>query len=242
MKKQFLRILPAVAAVLLATACSKDSDDVATPANVATPENVATPTEEVAAPAEEVAKKADVFTLTVSYNTSLSKVSLVDALGSEGPKNLKFDVGDKLNIIVDGEDIPSEGLTADDIEGNSATFHFTNPYLEGKTKDDIESGYMGGDLMFGSKFSSLTDAFNAAWRDLNTTTWTLEDNEACYIYMDSETAKTVYIEYEEDFGPNDMELTKGDVCALIVADTYKVTVDGVDKTSFLKPGKIFYVK
>ena len=234
MKKQFMKILPVAAAVLLATACSKDTDDVATPANVATP------TEEDAAPAEEVAKKADVFTLTVSYSTSLSKVSLANELGSEGEKTLKFDVDDKLTIGIGGEEFISDELTADDIKGNSATFHFNDFGLEGKTKDDIEYGYMGGDLMFGSKCSSLTSALTLARRELNTTTWTLEDKEACYIYMDPTTTKKVHIEFENDFGDDEMDLKPGNVCALIVSGTYSVTVDGVKKT--IVPGKIYYVK
>ncbi|MBO7568392.1 MAG: hypothetical protein J6T60_15000 [Bacteroidales bacterium] len=258
MKKNFLRILPIAAAVLLATSCSKDNDDNTIVENNAAQENVGNTVVDNNAAQENVEAVHD-FALTVSNSQSLSKLSLVGEVGGNGTKDLKFDVDDVLNIFtgewddmgtVDDEEddeaiyYASVPLTADDIsaDGKSATFHFTQSALDGKTKDDIKSGYMGVyKYVQIEDYPSLTEAISKSCRKLNLSTWTLELRQyRCLIYMDPSTTKTVVVEYYDmDLDDwNTVTLEKGH--AYNVDTDFDVTVDGESK--ILKDGKLYYVK
>ncbi|MBO7440862.1 MAG: hypothetical protein J6U21_14415 [Bacteroidales bacterium] len=261
MKKNFLRILPIAAAVLLATSCSKDNDDNTIVENNAAQENVGNTVVDNNAAQEDVEAVHD-FALTVSNSQSLSKLSLVGEVGGNGTKDLKFDVDDVLNIFtgewddmgtVDDEEDDKEiyyasvPLTADDIsaDGKSATFHFTQSALDGKTKDDIKSGYMGvytnPQYVHIEDYSSLTEAISKSYRKLNLSTWTLETrNYRCLIYMDPSTTKTVVVEYYDIYLDDWTTVTLEKGHAYHVDTDLEVTVEGESK--ILKEGKLYYVK
>lgn len=249
MKKNFLRILPIAVAVLLATSCSKDKDDNTVVENNAAQENV---------------EAVHDFALTVSNGESLSKLSLAGELGGNETKALKYDIGDKLYIALKEEDgapdfFGSQPLTAEDIsaDGKEATFHFTQPVFDGKTTDDVEEGFMGGDgdddpngLLYTFSKEEYTDplkgALSFASRRLDVSTWTLTPADwHSVIYLDPATEKKVAVTYwvydpdTEKDRPMTITLTAGNA---YVVNVYEVEVTVGNDSKTVEGGKLYYVK
>ncbi len=250
MKKNFLRILPIAAAVLLATSCSKDNDD-----NTIVENNAA----------QEKVEAVHDFALTVSNGESLSKLSLADELGGNETKALKYDIGDKLYIALKDEEdgapdfFESKPLTDADIsvDGTEATFHFPQPECAGKTPADVREGFMGanGDddpdepfytFSAGEDTDPLTRALSFAKRDLDVSSWTLKESSYhCVIYLDPNTEKEVELTYyaydhvtEEDV-PETITLEAGYAYVIGLYQGVAVTVEGASKS--LVAGKLYYV-
>lgn len=128
MKKQFLRILPVVAAVLLATSCSKDDDN-------AVDNNVTPGTETVA--------EKQVYYLKVSNGESLSKIALDGNLGDGQKKSLKFEGGDDLTLEFtvkygEGENATSKNVTiVGTYDNGKGAFGFNPENATNSDKSDV---------------------------------------------------------------------------------------------------------
>ena len=144
MKRTFLTILPIAAALLLATSCSKDSDD----NNVSIIDNPQ-PAETIEQPAETTVKIP--FTVKVGGGESLSKISY--ALQKDGDN----DIWNKVTRTFDDDDLATGThpitLTVNGAETNSG---ITESTLSLK-KDDGGNFYFEGDITVDA---DKKDAFN----------------------------------------------------------------------------------
>ena len=255
MKKNFLRILPIAAAVLLATSCSKDNDDNTIVENNAAQENVGNTVVDNNAAQENVEAVHD-FALTVSNSESLSKVSLATPLGTVGTKYLKFDEGDVLYISFDDPNLKesftstyykSEALKSADIsaDGKSATFHFTQTEFDGKTADDVTFGYMGILDIYDEEtfwaYESLDEALRYSYRRLDLDSWTLYNQGTSYINMNSTTSKKVEVSYYDLDEDDDVTTTLEAGKAYCIYAKY-VTVYLNGEKQEVTGGKIYNVK
>lgn len=130
MKKTFLRILPVVAAVLLATSCSKDDNgDVNI---VDTPQTTEDPNPTTEQPAEQTKTVKVPFAVKVDGGESLSKIAY--ALQKDGEDN---DVWNKVTRTFDDDDLQtgehpiSLKVTGDGI--TESTLRLVSEELDGKT-------------------------------------------------------------------------------------------------------------
>lgn len=151
MKKPLLKILPGVVAILITPSCSKDNDII--------------DEDNAALVAEEQVIKNQVFHLKVQNKSSLSKMKMA-GWDKEGKCDLKFEIGDKLNIE----------FTIKQIDINSSDFEFEEFTLYGEgtciktnglfafAMDDIrdEEGYYNNDLWKDAAKHALTDMQNNA--------------------------------------------------------------------------------
>ncbi|MBQ4407151.1 MAG: hypothetical protein II852_09095 [Bacteroidales bacterium] len=126
MKRTLLTILPVAAALLLATSCSKDTDD-----NIIVNNPTPAETQKDASPAES---KTVPFSIDVVPGGSLSKIAYADDGTTVTVKFVEADITDGLTMsVTDGTHSTTLTLTAVDVDGKGT---FTGSWNEGEEPSD----------------------------------------------------------------------------------------------------------
>lgn len=183
MKRTFIKMLPVMAAILLATSCSKDDG------SNSVIDNVAAPQEETIQ--DEV--KSSVKTITITGKVSQASLSKVGVAELEGVKTLTFEVGDKFSFGTEGEDNEYGTIEITQTDGSyTATLHGSESAL---TSTDGFTSTLNEHKQGVIEVESLSDAAKAACYTIN---FTVSKEDGVY-KMKSGDASDILVNIESAF-------------------------------------------
>lgn len=235
MKTRFLKWLPVVAAVLLATSCSKDDGNDAN--TVKNPENTVVQDEDLTVP----------FSLVAGTDQSVSKIAYQeDAIDKKS--HLLFEETDVLTITGDGV---SGTLTNPTItnDGANATFSGTLTCTSPEAKAALLKGgtltaSMGSAVSVAATYPTIEEAINHSYQVSDEFTYstdpvsvTLKEQNA-YLYVRGSYITDITVFYGGSSTGNTYALTSNAVCVVVPAGTVlnKIEANGDQHLTLIDKG------